>query len=98
MLLPDDKDKDRLKDIAYIEILNIPTIFINLAMAISIIPKLDEIRKNDVAIKLTNGLRSNIIGVIVLYSLSYIFIFLQYFGIYIWNFLYEHCECDCNKK
>ena len=58
-------------------------------MAISIIPKLNSIRRDETTIILTDGIKSRTIGVIVLYSFSYAFVFFQHFLLNIWG------KCDC---
>ena len=78
-----------IDSIFYIEFMTVPAIFINWCMAISIIPKLDKAGTHKVASELLKGIRGHIIGIIVLYSLSYIFIILQYCLLHIWG------ECDC---
>lgn len=75
-----------------IDIIVIIGVIINWSMAISIIPKLNKIRTDEVSIKLTDGIKSRIIGVIVLYSLSYAFVFFQNFLLDIWG------KCDCCEK
>ena len=74
-----------LDGINYTGIPAIPIVFINWCMAISIIPKLAKIREDKLTIEMTNGLRSDVIWVIIFYSFSYIFIFFQYCLLEIWD-------------
>ena len=74
-----------LDGINYTGIPAIPIVFINWCMAISIIPKLAKIREDKLTIEMTNGLRSDVIWVIIFYSFSYIFIFFQCCLLEIWD-------------
>ena len=62
-----------------VDIFNLPFLFINWCMSISIIPKLNKIRGNGYNNKLTDDIKASIIGIICLYSFCYIYIFLQYY-------------------
>ena len=72
-----------------VDIMAIIGVIINWSMAISIIPKLNSIRRDETTIILTDGIKSRTIGVIVLYSFSYAFVFFQHFLLNIWG------KCDC---
>jgi len=76
-------NKDTLYDLNQsslcIDAFNFPLLFINWCMSISIIPKLNKIRGNGYNNKLTDDIKAHTIGIICLYSLCYIYIFLQYF-------------------
>ena len=75
-----------------VDIIAVIGVIINWSMAISIIPKLNNIRIDEASIKLTDGIKSRTIGVIVLYSLSYVFLYFQHFLLNIWG------KCDCFEK
>ena len=60
-------------------------LFVIWCMAISIIPKLNEVRGDKFNNKLIDDIKSHIIIIICLYSSSYIFIFCQYFLKVIWD-------------
>ena len=74
-----------------------PALFITWCMAISIIPKLNEINSNGISNKITDGIKKHIIFIIILYSFSYIFILCQYFLKQILKkFDCYKCGCDCD--
>ena len=75
------------------DFVNIIFLFINWCMSISIIPKLNKVRGDGYNNKLTDNIKARIIGVIILYSFCYVYIFIQYFI----EDILEKCE-DCGKE
>ena len=86
--IPNLNDNSRVCDI-----FNIIFLFINWCMSISIIPKLNKVRGDGYNNKLTDNIKARIIGVIILYSFCYVYIFIQYFI----EDILEKCE-DCGKE
>ena len=83
------------KDTVYgkMEYVNIPTLIINLGLAGSMIPKIEnEITRST---HFLQKLKSRVIGVVVLYCLSFVFIIFQYFFMSIY---YSCSECCGDSK
>ena len=80
------------KDSIYssIEYINVPFLFINWSMAISMIPKMSKII-DEYPFDFLEEFKSRIIGIVVLYSLSYLFIICQYL-------VTKKCLDDCCKN
>lgn len=75
-----------------VEFVNIPSLIINWSMAISMISKLSKLEDN-YPFECLDEFKSRMIKIVVLYSLSYVFIICQYL---IMKLLY-YCDCckDC---
>jgi len=81
-------DIDKLNDcLIIIDFINVVILFVIWCMAISIIPKLNEVRGDKFNNKLIDDIKSHIIIIICLYISSYIFIFCQYFLKVIWEIM-----------
>ena len=93
------KDPFEYSKYSKFEFLSVPFLFMNWCMAISMIPKISKVidKYHSYHIECLDELKSKTIGVVVLYSLSYVFIFWQYLFVPI---LEKCCECckNCNHN
>ena len=93
------KYSSEYKKYVQIEIINIPFLFINWCMAISMIPKLSKIinEHKEYHLEIFDEFKSKMIKVVVLFTLSYVFIFCQYLFMPLLEICVESCK-RCNRE
>ena len=79
----DKIDKDNISTFMNVNVIKLIFTFINWSMALAIIAKINKIRKNEDKIGLTNEIRNNIIKVIIILTVCFVFHIVEF--VYFYN-------------